>query len=170
MFAAEHPDSPVAADALLRLALCQQRLAGLMSQAEERGKLQNAARATYDRILLEFPLHELGPQAAFERAKAIARAGDANEAINRLPLLHLRAAGQKRHRALANLELATLLRGQDGKAALAAQFLDQCLKRHEKALLEDKTRAAWLPLLHYHQGVPCTKLPASVKPVPNLRQ
>ncbi|TMQ30713.1 MAG: tetratricopeptide repeat protein, partial [Planctomycetota bacterium] len=152
-FAAEHPDSPLAADALLRLALCQQRLAGLMSQAEERAKLQNAARATYDRILLEFPLHELGPHAAFERAKAIARAGDANEAINRLRSFTFEPLAKNAIAPLANLELATLLRGQDGKAALAAQFLDQCLKRHEKALLEDKTRAAWLPLLHYHQGV-----------------
>jgi tetratricopeptide (TPR) repeat protein len=152
-FAAEHPDSPLAADALLRLALCQQRLAGILSQAEERAKFANAARATYERILLEYPLNERGPKAAFERAKCLARAGDAAEAMNRLRSFTFEPLASHVVAPLAQLQLATLLRAQDGKAAEAAQLLERCLKRYEQALLGDKARAAWLPLLYYHYGV-----------------
>src|SRR5205807_9703883 len=99
-FADTNPDSPLAVDALLRLGLCQQRLAALMAQQEERKKLFEAARSSYERALLEYPLHELGPTAAFMRARCLAMAGDANEAIKRL---HAFASGALKKESLAPL-------------------------------------------------------------------
>src|SRR5262249_7590253 len=83
-FAADHPDHPRAADALLRVGMCQQRLADLLSKDDERKNAYAAARATSEKLLVEHPLSELGPLAVVERARCLALAGDANEACNRL--------------------------------------------------------------------------------------
>src|SRR5207253_1100345 len=50
-FAAEHPDSGLAPEALLRLGLCQERLAAVMSNPEERNKLLAVARTSNERAL-----------------------------------------------------------------------------------------------------------------------
>src|SRR5262249_20613647 len=73
-------------EALIKLGLCQQRLAGLIAQPQERAKKYNEARNTYEKIMRkDFGNHPLQmAYATFERAKCITQAGDMNTAINEL--------------------------------------------------------------------------------------
>jgi TolA-binding protein len=152
-FTSTNPDSPLAADALLRLGLCQQRLAAVMAQEEERKKLFEAARSSYERALVEYPLHEVGPTAAFARARCIAMAGDANEAIKRLQAFATGALKKEPVAPLALLHLAELIGAQENKAADAVRILTVCRQRHESALVADPVRAAWAPLIQYRHGI-----------------
>ncbi|HTU17125.1 MAG TPA: tetratricopeptide repeat protein [Gemmataceae bacterium] len=151
-FASSQPKSPQTADALFKLGHCQQRLASLMAQPPDQARALAAARAAYEQILQRFPTDPIQPRALFERAKVLARSKDINGAINELrrflndPLKNAPVA------PMAVLELATLLRGQN-KPQEAAKALDDCRKQHEQQLLKDPKRAAWVPLLQYHQGV-----------------
>jgi TolA-binding protein len=155
-FASTNPDSPLAADALLRLGLCQQRLAVIMVQQEERKKLFDSARSSFERALLEYPLHEVGPTAAFARARCLAVAGDANEAIKRLQAFATGALKKEPVAPLALMELAELIGAQENKAADAARILTMCRQRHEPALIADPVRAAWRPLIQYRHGIALT--------------
>jgi TolA-binding protein len=152
-FAAGQGDDPQVPDALLRLGLCQQRLAAQLSQDEERKKMLNAARATYERILVDYPLNNVRSRAALERARCIAQAGDPNEALNRLRAFSIAPLDKETVAPLAVLQRATLLRGQENQAVNAAKLLGQCRKRYEKELLADPARAAWAPLLQFHHAV-----------------
>jgi TolA-binding protein len=152
-FAESQADDPHVPQALLRLGLCQQRLAAQLSQDEERKKMLNVARSTYERILADYPLNNVRPQAALERARCIAQAGDANQASTRLRAFTIDPLGKEAVAPLALLQWATLLRGQENKAVEAAKLLAQCRKRHEKALRDDPARAAWVPLLQFHHAV-----------------
>jgi len=152
-FAANQSDDSHVPKALLRLGLCQQRLAAQLSQDEERKKMLNTARATYERILVDYPLNGVRSQAALERARCIALAGDANASISRLRAFAIDPLDKEAVAPLALLQWSTLLRGQENKAGDAAKTLAQCRKRHEKALLADPARAGWVPLLQFHQAV-----------------
>src|SRR5262249_18357698 len=142
-----------AADALLKLGLCQQRMAALQGQPPERVKLLQTARQTYEKLLSpQFKASPLQPQALFERAKCIAQTGDPNQAINELrrfttdPLRNSPAA------PMALLQLATLLRAQN-KAAEAADVLAKGREFHEPALAKDPQQSGVIHLLRYHHGV-----------------
>jgi TolA-binding protein len=146
------PDGPHTADALLKLGYCQQRLGGLLAQAEEKAKALAAARAAYEQLVQRFPKSPEHPIAAFERGKVLAQQNDIGGAINELQRFRndpLKAAAVA---PMACLHLATLLRRQN-KPADAAAVLDQCRKENENNLLNDPQRAAWVPLLRYHHGV-----------------
>jgi TolA-binding protein len=152
-FASANPDSPLAAEALLRLGLCRQRLAAVMAQEEERKKLFDAAKSSFERALVEYPLHEVGPTAAFARARCLAIAGDAGEAVKRLQAFAAGALKREPVAPLALLQLAQLIGAQENKAADAARILTVCRQRHESALLADPARAAWAPLIQYRHGI-----------------
>src|SRR5262249_2094121 len=107
------PAPPRAADGLLRPGICQQRLAVIMVQQEERKKLFDAARSSYERALVEYPLHEAGPTAAFARARCLAVAGDATEAIKRLQAFATGALKKEPVAPLALLQLAELIGAQE---------------------------------------------------------
>jgi tetratricopeptide (TPR) repeat protein len=152
-FAADHPDYPRAPDALLRVGMCQQRLADLLSKDDERKSAYSAARATCEKLLVEHPLNELGPLAVVERARCLALAGDANEACNRLRAFAAEPLKKQPIAPLALVQLATLLRAQENKAGEAAQVLARCRQQHEKVMLKDPAQSAWVPLVQFHQGV-----------------
>jgi TolA-binding protein len=151
-FVNAQPNSPQTPDALLKLGLCHQRLALLLVQPPERVKELGSARAAYERLMQQFPQNPLQPQAVLERAKCIALAGDVNGAVNELRRFTNDPLKQAPVAPLALLELATLLRGQN-QAAQAADVLNQARQQHEANLQRDPTRAAWVALLQYHQGV-----------------
>src|SRR5262249_55570835 len=111
------------------------------------------ARATYEKLLVEHPLNELGPLAVVERARCLAVAGDANEACNRLRPFAAEPLKKQPIAPLALVHLATLLRAQENKAGEAAQVLARCRQQHEKAMLNDPVQSAWVPLVQYHHGV-----------------
>jgi TolA-binding protein len=151
---AEHPDHPQAVDALLRVAICQQRLAVLEGKPEDRKNVLAAARASAERVLIEYPLSELASLAVLERARCLAQtADDPSEAMARLRSFAAEPLRKQPVAPLALLQVATLLRGRENGAGEAAQVLARCRQQHEKTLLQDPGRANWGPLLKYHHGV-----------------
>ena len=159
-FIGADPKGPLAADALIKLGHCQQRIAALQAQPPERNKYLGAARAVYEKLAREFPQSPLVPQSIFERAKTFSAAGDKGNAMNELrrfsndPLKNTTVA------PMAMLELATLMREQNRpeapnpKAAEdAAKVLADARQQYEPALAKDPERANWATLLAYHQGV-----------------
>jgi TolA-binding protein len=139
-------------DALVKLGLCQQRIAGLQGQPQQRVQAFAAARGTYEKLMQQFPQHPLMPQAVLERAKCIAQQGDKNGAMNELrrftgdPLKNTNVA------PMGVLQLATLLR-EVNQPAEAVKVLGECRQQHEPNLAKDPERAHWAGLLQYHQAV-----------------
>ncbi len=151
-FIATQPRAAQTPDALLKLGYCHQRLAALTAQPQERNKVLGNARGVYERLIQQFPNHELRPQATLERAKCLALAGDVGGAVGELQRFRSDPLKNSGVAPLALLELATLLRGQK-KPAEAADVLAQARQQHEAALQKDPARAGWIPLLQYHQGL-----------------
>ncbi len=152
-FAASQPNSPQAADALLKLGYCQQKLAGILAQPPDQAKALSAARAAYEQLLQKHGNSPEAPQASFERAKCLAAQKDVNGAVNELR--RFTNDGRLKNSPIAPmalLELATLLRSQN-QFAQAAEVLAQCRQQYEAKLRADPARAGWVPLLEYHQGV-----------------
>jgi TolA-binding protein len=156
-FIGGQPKDPNVPDALIKFGLCQQRLAGLIAQPQERVKMYNAARATYEKLMRkDFGNHPLPmAHAAFERAKCITQAGDMNTGINELRKFTTDPLKQTPVAPQAILQLATYLRVQN-KAPEAADifaknrdFLEQMLSKEQD---KDK-REGMIALLRYHQGV-----------------
>jgi TolA-binding protein len=147
------PNAPQAADAMLKLGLCYQRLAGLLVQAPERAKSLGDARAAYETLLQRFPQHPLQPQAVFERAKCLAQAGDKQGATNELHRF-LRDAPLKTCSVapMALLQLSVLLREQK-RAAEAVTVMAECRTQHEGVLSRDPHRTSWIPALQYQHGL-----------------
>ena len=116
-----NPNAPQTADAFVKLGHCHARLAALIVQPQEQQKELAAARQAYEQVLNRFQKHEAYPQAVFERAKVMAQQRDINGAMNELR----RFTGDPLKKAvvapMAQLHLATLLRGQN-KAQDAAGF------------------------------------------------
>ncbi len=134
-------------DALMRLGLCQRRLAGLAAKDDDRNAMSDASRASFERVLLEYPRDELQPHAALERARWIRRNGDITEAIRRLRPF---ASGNlEKHplAPLAVLHLAGWLRTQDGMAPEAVRLLARCRRRLDPAQTE------WAAMLRYQYAL-----------------
>jgi TolA-binding protein len=150
-FCGAQPTSPQAPDALLKLGLCYQRLAGLLADPQERAKMLTSARAAYEKIINQFPKHPNQPQAIFERAKVLAQAGDMGSAINELQRFQNDPLKTANIAPMALIRLAMLYRAQN-KPMDAVNLLSQCRQQHEANLLKDPSRAGWAALLAYHQG------------------
>jgi TolA-binding protein len=154
-FVNAQPKSPQTPGALLRLGLCQQRLAVLLVKPEERAQGLANARATYEKLIQQFPGHEAQQQALFEKAKWRTlrnQPGDLNKAIDELRRFTSDPLKKSAIAPLAYLQLATFLRSQH-KAAEAVEVLAQCRRQYEAELLKSPDRAAWVALLQYHHGV-----------------
>jgi TolA-binding protein len=152
-FASGQPNDPQTPDALLKLGLCYQRLAGLMAEPPEKAKVLQSARAVYDKLLSpQYARFATQPQAFLERSKCQAVAGDVNGAINELRRFTFDPLQRSSVAPMGLLELATLLRGQH-KAAEAADVLARARQQYEGDLAKDPARAGWVTLLRYHQGL-----------------
>jgi len=166
-FVGADPKGALAADALLKIGLCRQRLGALIATSKEKGEMLNAARATYQRIQKDFPQSPLVPQSFLEAAKCLAlMTPDKNGAINELRRFTTDPFRQTPVAAMAVLELAILLREQSAqlsaqnqheparqKADEAAKLLADCRQQHEANLAKAPERAGWVALLQYHQAV-----------------
>src|SRR5262249_24534937 len=150
-FAGSQATAPQTPDALLKLGLCHQRLAALLIKPEDKTKALTAARTTYEKLINQFPKNAFQPQAVFERARCLALSGDKNGAINEFRRFTNDPLKSAAIAPLGHLQLAILLREQN-KAAEAAKVLEDCRKRYEKTLAQDKKRSGWVVLLQYHQG------------------
>jgi TolA-binding protein len=156
-FIGAQPKDPNVPDALIKFGLCQQRLAGLSAQPQERIKMYNEARATYEKLMRKdfgnHPIHIA--YATFERAKCITLAGDINTGINELRKFTTDPLRQTLVAPQAVLQLATYLRSQN-KAPEAADVLAKNRDFFEQMLNKepDKEKATgMIVLLRYHQGV-----------------
>ncbi len=83
-FLGTNPKSPESPDAMLKLGVCQARLAVLNAQPQERNTALHAARKTFEALMQQFPGQPQAIQAAMERAKCLGMAGDKNGAMNEL--------------------------------------------------------------------------------------
>jgi TolA-binding protein len=147
------PNGPQAPDALLKLGLCYQRLAGLMAEPPEKAKMLQSARAVYDRLIApQLAQHPVQPQAFLERAKCIAQMGDVNGAVNELRRFTNDPLQRAPVAPIALLQLATLLRSQN-KAGEAADIMARARQQYEGDLARDQARAGWVTLLRYHHGL-----------------
>jgi TolA-binding protein len=147
-------------EALLKLGLAHQLLAGLQgqnpdkAQQAEKAKSVLAARNAYSRLLgKEFiGNNKLVPQANLELAKCMALSNDINGAIRTLQAFTNDPLKNSDPAPMAFIHLATLLRGQN-KQAEAAALLARGRELFEANLAKDPERADQLALLRYHQGV-----------------
>lgn len=151
-FIAADPKGTQTPNALIKIGLCQQRLAAIIGQPPEKAKVLTAARLAYERLMREFPQHALVPQAVLERAKCLAQENpDKNPAINELRRFTADPLRNAPVAPMAVLELASLLREQN-KPAEAVKVLADCRQQQEANLAKDPARAGWVPLLQYHHA------------------
>src|SRR5262249_41081244 len=146
------PSGPQAAEALLKLGQCQQRLAALFADPKDAAVVLTAARGTYEQFVQRFPRHEQFAQAVFERAKVLSRIRDSNRAMKELAPFNNGGLQRSPAAPLAMLYTATLLRRQN-RFDDAANLLARCRQQHEAALLKDPARGFLAARLQYHQGV-----------------
>ena len=154
-FISAHPKDPNIPDALIKFGLCQQRLAGLIAQPQERVKMYNAARNTYERLMRkEFPEHVIQrAQATFERAKCITHAGDMNTGISEMRKFTNDPLKQSPVAPQAILQLATYLRAQN-KPQEAVDVFAKNREYLEGMLSKDAAKGPpMIALLRYHHGV-----------------
>jgi TolA-binding protein len=149
----EPSEPPFVPDALMRLGYCQRRLAALAGQEEEQKQWRERSRAAFEQVLLDHPGHDLQAHALLERARCMAESEDPRQAMARLRRFTAGPLGRSPIAPLALLQLGTLLRGEEGKAAEAARLLQQCLRTHEASLRRDPARRGWVPLLQYQQAL-----------------
>ena len=140
-------------DALMRLGLCQRRLAALAAKDDDRTALEGASRTTFERVLLEYPGNDLQPHAILERARWVRKGGDQDEAVRRLRPFAAGALDKHPLAPLAVVNLCGWMRLQDGKAAEAARILARTRRKYEQVLKADPARAEWAPLLRYQQAL-----------------
>ncbi len=140
-------------DALMRLGQCQRRLAALAAKDEDRNALEAASRASFERVLLEYPNNDLQPHAIIERARWVRKGGDQDEAVRRLRPFASGALYKHPLAPLAVVNLCGWMRLQDGKAAEAARVLGRTRRKYEKVLKADPARAEWAPLLRYQHAL-----------------
>ena len=165
-YVAANPQSPESPDALLKLGHCHQRLAMLLAQPPEKQQAVQAARAAYEKLMNQYPKDSLVPQAVLERAKCMVLANDRGGAMNELRKFAQGPLQTAPIAPMALLRLALLYREQN-QPAEAVKLLEECRKKHESALGNDKERANWAPMLKYHHGVALleAKKPADARPL-----
>jgi outer membrane protein assembly factor BamD (BamD/ComL family) len=147
-------NSPAAAEPLLKLGYCQQRLGLVLIDPAERKKFFARARSTYDQLYQRAGRRGGGSGgseamqalAVFERARCAALAGDmgwATQELARFQTDPLRACPVA---PLALLRGAQLLRLQN-RPADALKLITACREQHEGALSADNARRHWVPLI-----------------------
>jgi tetratricopeptide (TPR) repeat protein len=152
-FAAAQPKGPHTPDALLKLGHCYGRIGVLLADPAERQKTLAKAKEAYDKCQQQFPNDPAVATVAFERARALAAAGDAGSAMNDLRRYQSSDPYRSSPNApLALLRLSTLLRAQ-GNAAEAVSVMNKCRSDHEAALAKDPARADWVAMIRYEQAV-----------------
>ena len=149
-FIGGNPKAPEVPDAMLKLGVCQMRLAIVNAVPQERNNALNVARLTFEKLMQAYPKDQQGFQAVMERAKCMSYAGDKGGAINELRRFTADPMQQSNAAPTAVLQLATLLREQN-KADEAATMLNLARQRHEGPLLKDQPERA--ALLRFHQGI-----------------
>ena len=151
-FLASEPKSPHVPDALVKLGYCQQQMASIIVEPQQRALALAGARAAYDKILQQYGTSPVLPYAVFERAKCLEQANDLPGAINELNRFASEPLNKSVVAPLALMRLATIWRTQK-KAPDAAILLANARSQHEGHLNADPARRDWIPLLQYQHGL-----------------
>jgi TolA-binding protein len=151
-FVGANPKDPGAADALVKLGVCQRRLAGQFPPGNERNDLLNKARGAVERVQREYGGSPAVGAAALERAKVMALQGDKGGAAGQLGEFRRDPLGKSAVAPLAYIALATHLREQN-QPQQAADVMKEARDRYGEALKNDPERKDWVPLLRYHHGL-----------------
>jgi TolA-binding protein len=151
-FVSANPKSAETPDALLKIGLCQKRLAIQLAPGNERNDALNKARAALEQLQREFGQSPLVGAAVLERAKVMMLQGDKGNATNALREFNHDPLQKSPVAPLALITYATLLREQN-QAQQAADTLLQARQKHESQMSSDPERVNWIPLLRYHHGV-----------------
>ena len=146
------PKNELTPDALLKLGYCQQRSAGFLAQPQEKQKVLQAARGTYELLLKDYATHPLAANARFERAKVMASQGDIGGAFNELNRFTQDPLRQSKVAPMAVVSMATILRAQN-RPNEAIDQLQKIRDLHDGPMAADPDRAAWIPVLKFHQAV-----------------
>jgi TolA-binding protein len=151
-FLGAQPQGPDAPDAMLKLGYCQQQIAALLVEPQERVAAATAARSTYEQMRTLFPAHPLRAVAEFERVNSYVLAGDVASALSKLPRFHAEPFLKAPITPLALIRESQLLRGL-GRAPEALAVLVECRTKYEEELKKDPARVEWVPLLRYHHAL-----------------
>lgn len=149
-YTAAHEIGPLTPDAAIKLGYCQQGMAELLADPQERQQILIKARGNYARYAISKmqPNDPLFPVAVLEDAKVLQLIGGFPAAVRELQRFQ--------NAPLKNSPLATLamLRLAEGhrmarKPQEAVTVLGQWRQANEAALLADKKKAAWVPALQF---------------------
>ena len=151
-YAGSQGKTPQAADAFLKLAHCYLRMATIVVDPVERGKILAQTRAIYEKILNELGNTPAMPYAVLERARCIALQGDIGGAINEYNRFNADPLKQHPIAPLALIRMSTLMRTQNRQAE-AVNLMVECRKRYEEALKKDPLRGEWIPQIQYEHGL-----------------
>jgi TolA-binding protein len=150
--ATEQPEGSLTPEALLRLGVCQRRLAESL-EGEDRNQALAAARSAFERVLIEHPGSEHGALAGVERARCLVRQGGPEEAVAALASFNGPALRRNPIAPLAILQRAILLRGMENKAPIAVRELTALRREQEKALLKEPASAGLVTLLRQQHAL-----------------
>lgn len=142
------------ARAVLMLGECQQRMAAIMADPQEKSKALAAALNLFQQFPTRFGAnHALVGEALLGRCNTMVLMGDIQGAITRLPRFQTQDPYPRSPIApLALTRLASLLRIQ-GQHDQAVQLMAAVRAQHEAALLKDEARAAWVPMMQLEQAL-----------------
>jgi len=155
IFCSTQDKSPQAADALLKLGYCWQRVGMLMASPVERTKMLTSARDAYDRAIKLTDKEPTRSVATFELAKCQALIGDPPAiaaAVAALTQFQNGPLAATPNAPLALLRLSVLMRAQS-KAVEALAVMVNCRAQHDAKLLADPARASWVPMIQYEHAV-----------------
>ena len=152
VFTGANPQSPQAADALLKLGYCQQRVGLLLAAPADRTKALTAARDAYDKAMKLTDKEPVRSVAVFELAKCQALLGDAATSAALFAQFQNAPLNATPNAPLALLRLSVLQRAQ-GKTAEAVNIMTACRAQHEAKLAADPARAPWVPMIQYEHAL-----------------
>jgi tetratricopeptide (TPR) repeat protein len=152
-FVSSNEERPEMPDAMLKLADCYQRNAAIIADQQEKVRLYQGARETYDKLMQKYQRHPAMAQAVMNRAEMLAATGDVNSAINELNRFRSDANLVKSETAPAALIKLSQIMVKNGRAVDASVMMEKARADFEKTLLSDPKKAPLAAQMRYHHGV-----------------
>ena len=146
-FVGTRPNTPEAAEALVRVGYASGRLAGMLADPVEKRRALAKARRAYMAVLQEYPDHPLYPVALLENAKLLAQVNGA-PAVMELSKFQAPPLNQSKLAPLAMIHLADAQRTRRHPDE-SIRLLTDVRAKYEAELSKDPKRAAWVPALRY---------------------
>jgi cellulose synthase operon protein C len=148
-YAGSNESTPEMPEAMVKLADCYQRTALIVADQQEKARLYQGARETYDRLVQRYPRHPAMARAVLDRALMLAATGDAGSAINELNRFRSDTALARTPTAPAALMKLSELMVKNGRAVDAAVMMEKARADFEKEM----SNPAMIAQMRYHHGV-----------------